>query len=67
MIERQLRNTGVFETVRIRHQGYAVRLKFAAFLERYKIVGFAGTAYIPADAESCEMVLTKVVSTTGRR
>ncbi|XP_023214421.1 unconventional myosin-IXa-like [Centruroides sculpturatus] len=38
MILRQLRYTGMLETVRIRQSGYSVRLTFEEFIQRYRIL-----------------------------
>jgi myosin-3 len=45
------------ETARIRRQGYAVRLPFATFVERYKVVSFELTAALEPSAAACEQIL----------
>jgi myosin-9 len=38
IILRQLRYTGMLETVRIRRAGYSIRIQYAAFVDQYKIL-----------------------------
>ena len=56
-IERQLRSTGVLETVRIRQTGYSYRPPFATFLRLYGTLVFPHTSNPQASAENCARVL----------
>jgi hypothetical protein len=59
IVRGQIRCTGVLATVRIRRDGYSVRLTFAEFLQAYQIVRFPATEPVPAkDAkDACGEVL----------
>lgn len=50
---------GMLETVRIRREGYAIRLPFDEFLSRYQVLGFKMTAPISINKTSCETVLRR--------
>lgn len=54
---RQLRCTGVMETVRIRRNGFALRLPFAVFINTYKIVAFRLTEQPLVTRDSCVRIL----------
>ena len=59
-IERQLRSTGVLETVRIRQTGYSFRPDFATFLRNYGHLVFPYIYHPKASKENCSKVLTKL-------
>lgn len=56
-MKEQLTYTGVLETTRIRREGYAVRIPFADFVERYKLV--LNTTNLPTTESSCRQILKK--------
>ncbi|KAM3863907.1 LOW QUALITY PROTEIN: unconventional myosin-XV [Diretmus argenteus] len=59
LVSSQLRHSGVLETIRIRREGYPVRLPFHIFLFRYK--SLAGVTETPApDGENCVMMLSRL-------
>ncbi|TNN43777.1 Unconventional myosin-XV [Liparis tanakae] len=59
LVSSQLRHTGALETVRIRREGYPVRMPFYAFLFRYKsLVGLHEPP--PANGEHCVTMLSKL-------
>ncbi len=64
-VERQLRYTGVLQTVQIRRQGYATRLTFKEFLERYRVVHFELTEEIGNPKSACQDVLMHVSCEQG--
>ncbi|KPP76175.1 myosin XVA-like [Scleropages formosus] len=59
LVATQLRCSGILETIRIRKEGYPVRLHFYTFLNRYKaLLGLKETP--PADGENCVLMLKKL-------
>ena len=60
LVEAQLRYAGVLETVRIRRDGYPVRIEFAEFVRRYQMLAFGlATEIDPADTKgSCVKILS---------
>jgi len=56
-VKEQLAYTGVLETTRIRREGYALRISFTDFVERYKLVLY--TATLPPCEGSCRQILKK--------
>uniref|UniRef100_UPI003AABF6A0 unconventional myosin-XV-like n=1 Tax=Centroberyx gerrardi TaxID=166262 RepID=UPI003AABF6A0 len=59
LVSGQLRHSGVLETIRIRREGYPVRLPFDVFLFRYK--SLVGLQELPApDGENCVILLSKL-------
>ena len=52
LVTTQLQYTGVMETIRIRRDGYPVRLEFSEFVRRYQVVSFPLTKEIP-DIDAC--------------
>ncbi|XP_064819197.1 unconventional myosin-XV-like, partial [Oncorhynchus masou masou] len=60
LVGSQLRYSGILETIRIRREGYPVRLAFNVFLFRYK--SLVGVKQPPApDGENCVIMLSKLV------
>ncbi|KAI0219495.1 Myosin-IIIb [Lamellibrachia satsuma] len=49
-VNAQLNYTGIFETVRIRSEGYAMRITFEDFLTRYNIITLCGGS--PSDSQA---------------
>ncbi|KAK2833709.1 hypothetical protein Q5P01_017598 [Channa striata] len=59
LVSSQLRHSGVLETIRIRREGYPVRMSFHVFLFRYK--SLVGIQDLPAEnGENCVKVLRKL-------
>ncbi|XP_076608369.1 unconventional myosin-XV [Chaetodon auriga] len=59
LVSSQLRHSGILETIRIRREGYPVRMPFYAFLFRYK--SLVGMREPPAaSGENCVMMLSKL-------
>lgn len=54
---KQLRYSGMMETIRIRQAGYPIRHTFAEFVERYRIL-VSGIG--PPDKEDCRAASTKI-------
>ena len=54
---RQLRYSGMMETIRIRRAGYPIRHTFAEFVDRYRIL-VSGVK--PSHAEDCRAASTKI-------
>ncbi|GCC27257.1 hypothetical protein chiPu_0005681 [Chiloscyllium punctatum] len=60
VVSLQLRYSGVLETIRIRKEGYPVRITFDNFIKRYKIL-LGLTNQIKADGENCITILKQIV------
>ncbi|XP_072225685.1 unconventional myosin-XV [Leuresthes tenuis] len=59
LVSSQLRHSGVLETIRIRREGYPVRMPFYVFLFRYK--SLVGIKELPAaNGENCVILLSKL-------
>lgn len=56
-VREQLAYTGVLETTRIRKEGYAVRIPFSDFVERYKLVLY--TTNLSTTEASCRQILRR--------
>ncbi|XP_023369828.1 unconventional myosin-XV [Otolemur garnettii] len=59
----QLRYSGVLETVRIRKEGFPVRLPFQAFIDRYRCL-VALKHDLPANGDMCVSVLSRLCTVT---
>ncbi|XP_054616352.1 unconventional myosin-XV isoform X2 [Dunckerocampus dactyliophorus] len=65
LVKGQLRHSGVMETIRIRKEGYPVRMPFSVFLFRYK--SLVGIQQLPAvNGDNCVMLLSKLCPLTPR-
>ncbi|XP_028311141.1 unconventional myosin-XV isoform X2 [Gouania willdenowi] len=59
LVSNQLRHSGILETIRIRREGYPVRMPFYVFLFRYK--SLAGLQQLPAaSGDNCVLLLSKL-------
>ncbi|XP_019719970.1 unconventional myosin-XV-like [Hippocampus comes] len=59
LVKGQLRHSGIMETIRIRKEGYPVRMPFSIFLFRYK--SLVGIQQLPsANGDSCVLLLSKL-------
>jgi myosin-3 len=56
---RQLRYSGLLETVRARASGFTHRLSFADFLRRYCFLGFSFDERVVATKENCQLLLLR--------
>ena len=61
-VQTQLKYTGVLETIRIRKEGFAIRLKFPQFLQQYGVIAFPGD---PRDIPYTPENLNKVCKEAG--
>nr|XP_042139289.1 unconventional myosin-XV [Peromyscus maniculatus bairdii] len=59
----QLRYSGVLETVRIRKEGFPVRLPFQVFIDRYRCL-VALKLSVPADGDTCVSLLSRLCTVT---
>lgn len=57
---KQLRYTGVLETIRIRQNGFSHRFPFADFLKRYCFLGFSFNEKVVANRENCRLLLVRL-------
>ena len=57
---KQLRYTGVLETIKIRQNGFSHRFAFADFLKRYCFLGFAFNEKVVANRENCRLLLVRL-------
>nr|XP_021331574.1 unconventional myosin-XV [Danio rerio] len=59
LVATQLRYSGILDTIRIRKEGYPIRVPFHKFLNRYKaLLGMKKPP--PSDGDNCVMMLTKL-------
>lgn len=59
-VVKQLRYTGVLETIRIRQNGFSHRLLFSDFLKKYCFLAFGHKERVVANRESCRLLLTRL-------
>ena len=57
---KQLRYTGVLETIRIRQHGFSHRLLFSDFLKRYCFLGYEFNERVIANRDSCRLLLIRL-------
>ncbi|KAG4070138.1 hypothetical protein HA402_013381 [Bradysia odoriphaga] len=57
---KQLRYTGVLETIRIRQHGFSHRYIFADFLQRYCFLAFGFDEKVQVTRENCRMLLCRL-------
>lgn len=57
---KQLRYTGVLETIRIRQHGFSHRFSFAEFLKRYCFLAFGFDEQVQVTRENCRLLLVKL-------
>lgn len=57
---KQLRYTGVLETIRIRQHGFSHRITFSDFLKRYCFLGFGFNERVVASRETCRLLLLRL-------
>nr|XP_057906331.1 unconventional myosin-XV isoform X2 [Doryrhamphus excisus] len=63
LVKGQLRHSGIMETIRIRKEGYPVRMPFSVFLFRYK--SLVGIQHLPAaNGANCVTLLGKLCPLT---
>ncbi|XP_045547991.1 unconventional myosin-XV [Salmo salar] len=59
LVKTQLRYSGILETVRIRKEGYPIRIPFHHFLNRYKAL-LCLKEILPADGDTCVEMIHKL-------
>ncbi|KAL4703000.1 hypothetical protein ACJJTC_008778 [Scirpophaga incertulas] len=59
-ILKQLRYTGVLETIRIRQNGFSHRLVFEEFLKRYSFLAFSYNEEVKPSRDSCRKLLVRL-------
>ncbi|XP_046661582.1 myosin-IIIb-like isoform X3 [Homalodisca vitripennis] len=59
-VVRQLRYTGVLETIRIRQHGFSHRIPFAEFLKRYCFLAFGFDERVMATRDNCRLLLVRL-------
>lgn len=59
-VVKQLRYTGVLETIRIRQNGFSHRLLFADFLKKYCFLAFGFRERVVANRDSCRNLLVRL-------
>lgn len=57
---KQLRYTGVLETIKIRQNGYSHRIIFGDFLKRYCFLGFGFNERVVANRDTCRLLLIRL-------
>ncbi|CAG9132390.1 unnamed protein product [Plutella xylostella] len=59
-ILKQLRYTGVLETIRIRQNGFSHRLPFDDFLKRYSFLAFSFDEEVKPNRDTCRLLLLRL-------
>ncbi|XP_013176841.1 PREDICTED: myosin-IIIb-like isoform X2 [Papilio xuthus] len=59
-ILKQLRYTGVLETIRIRQNGFSHRLTFEEFIKRYGFLAFGYDEQVKPNRDSCRLLLLRL-------
>ncbi|XP_067001655.2 myosin-IIIb isoform X2 [Anabrus simplex] len=59
-VVKQLRYTGVLETIRIRQNGFSHRIPFAEFLKRYCFLAFGFEERVVASRDNCRLLLVRL-------
>ncbi|XP_068626499.1 myosin-IIIb-like isoform X4 [Battus philenor] len=59
-ILKQLRYTGVLETIRIRQNGFSHRLTFEEFIKRYGFLAFGYDEEVKPNRDSCRLLLLRL-------
>ncbi|KAK6642740.1 hypothetical protein RUM43_004242 [Polyplax serrata] len=57
---RQLRYTGILETIRIRQNGFSQRIPFAEFLSRYSFLAFGWNERVAPTRDNCRLFLLRL-------
>ncbi|XP_066603378.1 myosin-IIIb-like isoform X2 [Prorops nasuta] len=57
---KQLRYTGVLETIRIRQNGFSHRIPFSEFLKRYCFLAFGYDERVMANRDNCRLLLVRL-------
>ncbi|XP_076234684.1 myosin-IIIb isoform X3 [Calliopsis andreniformis] len=59
-VVKQLRYTGVLETIRIRQNGFSHRIPFNEFLKRYCFLAFGYDERVVANRDNCRLLLVRL-------
>ncbi|KAG7210389.1 hypothetical protein KM043_011922 [Ampulex compressa] len=59
-VVKQLRYTGVLETIRIRQNGFSHRIPFSDFLKRYCFLAFGYDERVAATRDNCRLLLVRL-------
>ncbi|CAL7948662.1 unnamed protein product [Xylocopa violacea] len=59
-VVKQLRYTGVLETIRIRQNGFSHRIPFNEFLKRYCFLAFSYDERVVANRDNCRLLLVRL-------
>lgn len=59
-VVKQLRYTGVLETIRIRQHGFSHRITFSDFLKRYCFLAYTFDERVVASRDSCRLLLIRL-------
>ncbi|XP_069672444.1 myosin-IIIb-like isoform X3 [Periplaneta americana] len=59
-VVKQLRYTGVMETIRIRQNGFSHRIPFGEFLKRYCFLAFGWDERVVASRDNCRLLLVRL-------
>lgn len=58
-VMKQLQYTGMLATTRIRREGYAVRVPFKEFINRFRVLGFSHATHLTYDSTTCRDILAQ--------